>query len=171
MVFVSTAGTIPLALVDRSRASNAQITRLLLMLAHASWWRGATIRLFSRSKGTGVSPRRTERIIQALAKASSGLACSIRVSTSVFERIWRIVRKPKALKFFAFNTRQGRESPTFARVTRERATVGTPASSLPCAQQRARRASAQLALSVAFLRDPPSLGAIRRFRHFQLRAQ
>ena len=32
-------------------------------------------------------------------------ACSIRVSTPAFERIWRIVRKRLSLKFFVFNTR------------------------------------------------------------------
>ena len=34
----------------------------------------------------------------------------IRVSTQVFVRIWRIVRKPKSVNFFAFNDRQWFES-------------------------------------------------------------
>jgi hypothetical protein len=37
-------------------------------------------------------------------------ACSIRVSTSVFERIWRIVRKRKSVKFFVFKGQQWCES-------------------------------------------------------------
>jgi hypothetical protein len=38
------------------------------------------------------------------------VACSVRVSTSVFERIWQIVSKRKSRKLFGFNTRQGFES-------------------------------------------------------------
>ncbi len=37
-------------------------------------------------------------------------ACSIRVSTVAFVRIWRIVRKPESGKFFRVNTRQHFES-------------------------------------------------------------
>jgi hypothetical protein len=37
-------------------------------------------------------------------------ACVIRASTSVFERIWRMERKPKCLKFFLFNSPSGCES-------------------------------------------------------------
>jgi Integrase core domain len=36
-------------------------------------------------------------------------ACSIRVSTGPFVRIWRVVRKAKSVKFFAFNDRQWSE--------------------------------------------------------------
>jgi hypothetical protein len=37
-------------------------------------------------------------------------ACSIRVSTAVFVRIWQIVRKVKSVKFFVFNNQQWFES-------------------------------------------------------------
>jgi hypothetical protein len=38
------------------------------------------------------------------------VACSIRVSTRAFVRIWRIVRKSESFKFFVFNNRQWCES-------------------------------------------------------------
>jgi hypothetical protein len=37
-------------------------------------------------------------------------ACAIRVSTTAFERIQRIVRKCESVKFFVFNTQQWSES-------------------------------------------------------------
>ena len=37
-------------------------------------------------------------------------ACSIRVSTRVFVRNWRIVRKKNSVKFFVFNNQQWCES-------------------------------------------------------------
>jgi hypothetical protein len=37
-------------------------------------------------------------------------ACSIRVYTTAFERIWRIVRNPKSVKFFVFNIQHWSES-------------------------------------------------------------
>jgi integrase len=39
-----------------------------------------------------------------------GCACSIRVSTGAFVRIWRIVRKQKTVKFFVLNNQQWSES-------------------------------------------------------------
>jgi hypothetical protein len=43
-------------------------------------------------------------------EASTPSACSIRVSIAVFQRIWRIVRRPKCVKVFDCNTRQWCES-------------------------------------------------------------
>jgi hypothetical protein len=42
--------------------------------------------------------------------AAPNSACSIRVSTRAFVRIWRIVRKRKSRKFFVFNNQQWSES-------------------------------------------------------------
>lgn len=38
--------------------------------------------------------------------SASAAACSIRVSTRAFVRIWLILRKTKSLKFFVFNAQQ-----------------------------------------------------------------
>ncbi len=43
------------------------------------------------------------RVVGADERQAGAAACSIRVSTSVFERIWRIVRMREYAKFFVFN--------------------------------------------------------------------
>lgn len=46
------------------------------------------------------------------ASVGRALACSIRVSTRAFVRIWRIVRKPESVTFFVFNNQHWFESHT-----------------------------------------------------------
>ena len=50
------------------------------------------------------------RVNQESSARNRFATCSIRVSISGFVRIWRILRKPKSVKFFAFNRLQWFES-------------------------------------------------------------
>lgn len=79
-------------------------------LASAAWVNVSRAGDQPESRRTVASGSFIGKYVDPASYRNGPVACSIRVSTRAFVRIWRIVRKPKYVKFFVFNNGNGFES-------------------------------------------------------------